>query len=150
MKIQLDRQIACEQKNIPSATQMKKWIKAVLKKTTAQASAELTVRTVESTESAELNQEYRHKKGATNVLSFPDVPMPGMESDYLGDLVICSELVEQEALEQNIKVEDHWAHLVIHGTLHLLGYDHIKEKEAARMEALETEILKEFGISSPY
>ena len=112
--------------------------------------AEMTIRIVDEAESAELNQTYRQKQGATNVLSFPfeapaDVPM-----DLLGDLVICATVVEQQARQQHKTNEAHWAHMVVHGTLHLLGYDHIEEQQAEAMEALEISILKDMGLSNPY
>ena len=151
MKLKLNRQIDCKASHLPTSTQVKQWVLATLKKVNfSEASTELTLRAVEPAESAELNEQYRAKKGPTNVLSFPDVPIPGIEAHYLGDLAICAELVIEEAKAQKITPEDHWAHLVIHGTLHLLGHDHIEEKDAELMEALEIEILGEFGIKNPY
>ncbi len=113
-------------------------------------SCELSIRLVDSEESAELNSSYRGKSGPTNVLSFPfESPVP-MEPRLLGDLVICVPVVEREALEQNKKLNDHWAHLVVHGCLHLLGYDHIDDEEAEEMEALEISILDTLDIDNPY
>lgn len=151
--IKLNRQLACRTKNIPSSVQTKIWIATVLSKASkskSTTSAEITLRIVNSTESAKLNEAYRHKKGPTNVLSFPDTPIPGIKSNYLGDLVICAKLVEEEALHLKIKPKDHWAHLIIHGTLHLLGYDHLNDKDAKKMEGLEVIILKGFKIKNPY
>ncbi len=149
--IELSRQVACKNEFVPTAAQMKKWVAATLiKHSFNKPLAEITIRATHTTESAKLNQEYRGKTGPTNVLSFPDSPIPGFESNYLGDLVICVELVKQEALAQEIELKDHWAHLVIHGSLHLLGYDHIEDSEAETMEKLEVAILEAFGIKSPY
>lgn len=111
---------------------------------------EMTVRIVDEDESAELNQTYRHKSGPTNVLSFPFENPPGVELPLLGDLVICAPVVEREAGEQNKTIQAHWAHMVVHGTLHLQGYDHIQADEATQMEQIETDILAELGYSNPY
>lgn len=99
---------------------------------------------------SELNQTYRQKQGPTNVLSFPDEPIPGEAPDSLGDIAICADVVQQEAHAQNIPETAHWAHLVIHGYLHLLGYDHMHDKEAGEMEALEVKILNKLGFANPY
>lgn len=120
---------------------------------------EVTVRLVDAEESARLNERYRHKPGPTNVLSFPfdapsDVPLDALRLAAggmpLGDLVICVPVVAREADEQGKAPMVHWAHMVVHGTLHLLGFDHISEKDAARMEALEIEILDALGYPNPY
>jgi probable rRNA maturation factor len=112
---------------------------------------ELSSRLVDEAESADLNQRYRGKTGPTNVLSFPFEPPPGTRGrKYLGDLAICAPVVAREAVEQGKDLEAHWAHLVVHGVLHLLGYDHLEEPEAQVMEALETRILGELGFPPPY
>jgi len=112
--------------------------------------AEISVRIVSATESAELNLHYRGKEGPTNVLSFPaDIP-DFVESRLLGDIVICAAIVDSEATEQHKTLEAHWAHMLVHGTLHLLGHDHIEEAEAETMEALETRILGELNFPPPY
>ena len=112
--------------------------------------AEVSVRIVSAAESAELNLHYRGKEGPTNVLSFPaDIP-DYVESTLLGDMVICAAIVRKEAIEQHKTLEAHWAHMLVHGTLHLLGHDHIKEDEAEAMEALETTILCELNFPPPY
>lgn len=148
MSIVLDVQIACEALNLPSEEQLQLWV------TTALASlkndSELTIRIVESIESQELNHQYRQKSKPTNVLSFPFEVPDGIDINLLGDLVICSDVVNQEAIEQNKKNHDHWAHLVIHGCLHLLGYDHIEDNEAIEMESLEIKLLSTLGIDNPY
>ena len=106
---------------------------------------------MDEAESADFNQRYRDKMGPTNVLSFPfEPPLGGQGRRYLGDLVICAPLVAREAAEQGKSPEAHWAHLVVHGVLHLLGYDHLDEAEAQAMEALETAILGDLGYPPPY
>ena len=137
-------QVADDSDNIPSAALLKKWCVAALAQQKIKT-AEICIRVASKKESASLNKTYRNKKGATNVLSFPaDI------SPLLGDLVICAALVNEEAREQHKTAKAHWAHLVIHGTLHLLGYDHIKNKEATEMEALEVKILHKLGFDNPY
>ena len=133
---------------VPEEEDIRRWIGAAL--ADHQEDAEITVRLVERDEMAELNQKYRGKPGATNVLSFPaDLP-PELALPLLGDIVICAPLVTQEAAEQNKPGNAHWAHLTIHGTLHLLGYDHIDEREAVVMEARETAILATLDYPCPY
>lgn len=136
-------QLATKGSHIPSAALLKKWCEATLTQQKIKT-AEVCIRVVSTTESAALNKTYRGKKGATNVLSFP------MEKPLLGDLVICAPLVKQQALEQGKATKAHWAHLVVHGTLHLLGKDHIKNKDALKMEALEIKILRQLGFDNPY
>ncbi len=111
---------------------------------------ELTIRLVNNEESQQLNLQYREKDKPTNVLSFPFEVPEGIELNLLGDLVICAQVVAQEADAQNKALFDHWAHMVIHGCLHLMGYDHINDKDALEMEALEVEILAKLAINDPY
>lgn len=144
--IQLDIQIACEATNIPSKAKLIKWTKSALQDV---AKAEITIRIVDEQESAHLNQVYRNKKGPTNVLSFP-FNNPVFSDCLLGDIVICAPIVEKEAKAQNKKAEAHWAHLIIHGILHLQGYDHIIDEDAVKMESLETSILDQLGFPDPY
>lgn len=110
---------------------------------------QLCIRIVDEEESAALNYQYRHKTGATNILSFP-VPAQLLAANVLGDLAICAALVEREAAAQHKKLDAHWAHLTIHGVLHLNGFDHEEAKDAARMEELEIKILAELGYNDPY
>ncbi len=132
----------------PEQEQFERWVDAALKH--LDEDCELSIRVVDSEESAELNSSYRGKSGPTNVLSFPfDSPVP-MEPRLLGDLIICVPVVEREAIEQNKMLNNHWAHLVVHGCLHLLGYDHIEDDEAEQMEALEISILQTLDIDNPY
>ena len=115
-----------------------------------QKESEVTIRVVDTAESHSLNLTYRGKDKPTNVLSFPFEVPPGMEMSLLGDLVICRQVVEKEAQEQGKPLEAHWAHMVVHGSLHLLGYDHIEDDEAEEMEAIETEIMLALGYEDPY
>lgn len=148
MTVTVDLQIAYEGQ-VPELTLFQKWAEAALQEDVTE-DCELSIRLVEIEESAELNKTYRAKSGPTNVLSFPfDSPIP-MEPKLLGDLVICVPVVEKEAVEQAKQLEHHWAHLVVHGCLHLLGYDHIENDQAEEMEAFEVEILQTLAIDNPY
>ncbi|WP_154223716.1 rRNA maturation RNase YbeY [Marinicella rhabdoformis] len=111
---------------------------------------EICIKIVSAEESQFLNNTYRQKDKPTNVLSFPSEIPDFVGSPLLGDLAICADVVLQEAQEQNKSVKDHWAHLSIHGCLHLLGYDHIEDEEAETMERLEADLLAELSISDPY
>jgi len=133
----------------PDDADFRRWCELALRQRTADS--EMTIRLVDEPEGRELNSTYRHKDYATNVLSFPaDVPDDLLDIPLLGDLVICVPVVEREAAEQGKPLEAHWAHLVIHGCLHLLGYDHIEDDEAEEMEALERTLLAELGHPDPY
>lgn len=112
--------------------------------------AELSVRIVDEQEGRRLNHEYRGRDRPTNVLSFPADEMPGIAPQPLGDLVLCAPLVIREAREQHKATAAHWAHLCVHGALHLLGYDHEQDDEAREMEGLEVEILARMGYQDPY
>ncbi len=132
--------------SIPGLERFMAWARAA----SPEEDLELSIRVVDEGECAELNRMYRQKEGPTNVLSFScDVPA-GVPCRLLGDLVICAPVVEREALEQNKSLEAHWAHLVIHGVLHLLGFDHMEEAAAEEMEALEIKILQDLGYTNPY
>jgi len=149
----IDVQIACEGDH-PTESQFQTWVDTALQKVDKEvvgtADIELSLRLVDEAECAELNLNYRGKTGTTNVLSFPfDSPIP-IKPRLLGDLVICTPVVEQEAKQQSKKVDEHWTHLVVHGCLHLLGYDHIEDDEAEIMEALEVTILQSLNIENPY
>jgi probable rRNA maturation factor len=146
--LELDLQIAT-QASAPSEVQFRQWCALALRQRTADS--ELTIRLVDEAEGRELNNTWRHKDYATNVLSFPaDVPDEFLDIPLLGDLVICVPVVAREAAEQSKTLDAHWAHLVIHGCLHLLGYDHIDDEEAEEMEALERTLLEELGFPDPY
>tara|TARA_R100001591_G_scaffold27905_2_gene38599 strand:+ start:98892 stop:99356 length:465 start_codon:yes stop_codon:yes gene_type:complete len=134
--------------DVPSEQQFQRWASAALAE--VNEDCELSIRLVDEAESAELNNDYRGKNYPTNVLSFPfESPVP-LEPMLLGDLVLCVNVVEKEAAEQNKVLQDHWAHLVVHGCLHLLGYDHIEDDEAELMESLEIRILDKLEIKNPY
>ena len=145
----IDLQIACEVTELPSLELFQRWADTALNAITDE-DFELTIRLVTIEESRELNSQYRQKDKPTNVLSFPFEVPEGIELNLLGDLVVCVPVIEQEAKEQNKKLFDHWAHMIIHGCLHLLGYDHINDADADEMEALEIKILAELSIDNPY
>jgi probable rRNA maturation factor len=133
----------------PSDDDLRRWCELALRQRTADS--ELTIRLVDETEGRELNRTWRHKDYATNVLSFPaDVPDELLDIPLLGDIVICVPVVGREAAEQAKALQAHWAHLVIHGCLHLLGYDHLEDEEAEEMEGLERALIAELGYPDPY
>lgn len=150
----IDLQLASEnQDGLPSQAQFEKWVNQALTlqaQTADYPETEITIRIVDEAESHELNLTYRGKDKPTNVLSFPFEVPEGIELPLLGDLIICRQVVEREALEQQKPLDAHWAHLAIHGTLHLLGYDHLTDEEAEEMESLETEIMQSLGFEDPY
>ncbi|WP_154180862.1 rRNA maturation RNase YbeY [Vibrio furnissii] len=149
MSIELDLQLAAASEDgLPTHEQFATWLQTAI--VPFQPQAEVTIRIVDEPESHQLNLEYRGKDKSTNVLSFPFEAPPGIEMDLLGDLVICRQVVEREAVEQNKPLLAHWAHMVVHGSLHLLGYDHIEDDEAEEMESLETEIMQTMGFEDPY
>ena len=148
-KMIIDLQIACEQETgLPTAEQIEQWATAAVQPQSDEV--EMTVRIVDEAESHELNLNYRGKDRPTNVLSFPFECPDEVELPLLGDLVICRQVVEREAQEQEKPVMAHWAHMVVHGSLHLLGYDHIEDDEAEEMESLETQIMTGLGFADPY
>ena len=137
-------------KGIPAPASFRRWVEAALKGARRRKATEMAIRIVDAEEGQALNLQYRGRDYATNVLSFEaDLP-PGVNLPIIGDLVICAPVVAREAADQGKKANDHWAHLTIHGTLHLLGYDHIVDAEAEAMEALETRVLAGLGITDPY
>jgi len=144
--IHIELQNASSSTQLPTEDELSCWAKAA----TARTEAEIVVRVVDEAESAELNGQYRGKSGPTNVLSFPFEAPPGMDTDILGDLVVCAPVVEREAQEQNKPLTAHWAHMLVHGVLHLQGYDHIEDSEADIMEAEEIGILSGLGFPNPY
>jgi len=146
----LSVQRASDAPDLPSDEEFMCWAQAAL--TSRRAQAELCIRLVDELEGVELNRRYRGKDGPTNVLSFPFEPLPGLPAELplLGDLVICAPLVPREAAGLGKPVASHWAHLVVHGVLHLIGYDHQAEAEAAEMAELESVILHELGFDNPY
>jgi probable rRNA maturation factor len=135
---------------LPSSASFRRWVEAALRGAKRRKPAELAIRIVDSDEGRALNRDYRGKDYATNVLSFPVELPPGATLPLIGDLAICAPVVMREAAEQGKPPRDHWAHLTIHGVLHLLGYDHIDDRDAEAMEALEVRILAGLGIADPY
>jgi len=146
--IEVELQIASQAKTLPHPSQFREWINVTL--SNRLKTAEMTIRIVDEEESAELNQQYRRKKGPTNVLSFPYQQIPGVITRLLGDIIICAPVVEAEATAQNKDLLAHWAHMVVHGTLHLLGFNHEFNEDAEEMEGMETEILVRLGFPPPY
>ncbi|MFW2373451.1 MAG: rRNA maturation RNase YbeY [Gammaproteobacteria bacterium] len=147
MTVELDVDYQIPQQGLPDVKMLQQWAEVALP---GQADAQLGIRIVDETESQMLNRDYRGKDRPTNVLSFPMELPEQLELPMLGDLVICAPVVAREADEQNKSLQAHWAHMVIHGVLHLQGYDHIVDDEAEQMEALEIRLLQQLGFSNPY
>jgi probable rRNA maturation factor len=147
-KLKITLQNRAKPAQIPPKAQFHQWAQAAL--VNSPIAAEVTIRIVNIGESAALNEKFRHKTGPTNVLSFNYPAIPGEESAALGDLVICAELVKTEAEAEHKPLLAHWAHLTVHGLLHLQGYDHIEPQAAQEMEQLETTILQGLGFADPY
>ncbi|PHS73733.1 MAG: rRNA maturation RNase YbeY [Cycloclasticus sp.] len=148
----VDIQIASDLPSLPTSEDISSWVSLA---TQQRKDAEVLIRLVDDSESAELNQAYRQKQGSTNVLSFPferpeGLPADALTEDVLGDLVICAPVVEKEAKLQGKDVQSHWAHMIIHGCLHLQGYDHIDAPDRETMEALEIQLLSSININNPY
>lgn len=146
-RVTLDLQSATSATTLPSEADLRGWIQQGW---LGDADTEVTLRIVDAPEGRELNRDYRGKDYATNVLSFPFEAPPGVELGLLGDLVVCAGVVEHEASEQGKTAQAHWAHLVIHGMLHLQGYDHQDTDDAETMEQLEIRLLAGLGIPDPY
>ncbi|MCK6375527.1 MAG: rRNA maturation RNase YbeY [Zoogloea sp.] len=148
-RLDLSVQYACNREGVPSRIDFRRWLRAA-----EPGAARITVRIVDEDEGRELNRDYRGKDYATNVLTFAydegeDMPLPeGLP--LMGDLVLCRQVVEREAAEQGKALEAHYAHLSVHGMLHLQGFDHIEDAEAEEMEAREREILAGLGYPDPY
>ncbi|HEY4126618.1 MAG TPA: rRNA maturation RNase YbeY [Gammaproteobacteria bacterium] len=147
-RIEVEVEDASGAGGVPSEADFQRWATAAF--TGRKSEAELSIRVVGEVEGAELNSRYRGKAYATNVLSFPAELPPGVPLPTVGDLVICASVVAREAAAQGKSVESHWAHLTVHGCLHLIGYDHEDDNEAAEMEPLETAILAGLGYPDPY
>ena len=155
----LDLQLASDCTDTPKQQDIQLWLDTLLSYQQLDKK-EITVRIVDEEEIQQLNQQYRGKDKPTNVLSFPfeipELTLPdGIQidesmSNFLGDIVICAQVVTQESMQQNKLLSHHWAHMLIHGTLHLLGYDHIDDQEAQEMEGIEIAILKKLAIDDPY
>ena len=153
INIQVDIQIAVEDESIPKSGDIILWINRAFQLSGCNGEAEVSVRIVDEVEMQKLNVKYRDQDKPTNILSFPADLIDGLPHDvqlFLGDIVICAEIVRREAEEQNKTASDHWAHMLVHGMLHLLGFDHINESDAAVMENLEIQIMTNHGIANPY
>jgi probable rRNA maturation factor len=148
MSVTVDVQYGAKTEGLPERAQIRTWVRAALRG--RRAAAELTVRIVDEAEGTALNTRYRGRGGPTNVLSFPFEGIPGVDLPLLGDIVICAPVVRREAAEQGKPEPAHWAHVVVHGALHLLGHDHIDAEEARAMEAMERQILAGLGYPDPY
>jgi len=149
MSYRIDVEVNSSSTQIPSVEKIEAWITAALQSDELNE-AEVSVYIVDDAESQELNAQYRGKDKPTNVLSFPaDIP-DEVGVPLLGDLVVCAPVVEREAQEQGKTLDAHWAHMLVHGTLHLLGYDHIADDEAEVMEALETHLITHLNFPAPY
>ena len=148
MTIILDIQSASTSEDAPDEQSIKRWVGAVIDSN--QGDTELSVRIVDEPEGKLLNETYRGTSGATNVLSFPFENQTPEPLPLIGDIVVCAPIVQREAKQQNKDLNAHWAHMIIHGVLHLLGYDHQNDSEAAVMEGLETEIMQKLGFPPPY
>jgi probable rRNA maturation factor len=144
--MRVNLQLVSKATDIPSAEDFERWAKSALQQT----QGELTVRIVDRPESQILNRNDRGKDKPTNVLSFPFEAPEHLPSHYLGDLVICAPIVIAEAREQGKSMISHWAHMVIHGILHLQGYDHQTDVQAGEMEQLEQQIMGNLGYPAPY
>ena len=149
-------QFAARRPWVPTATALRRWARSARAaatrpgRRTLPTGADLCIRIVGSAASRRLNRDYRGKDQPTNVLSFPAGAIESALGDVLGDLVICAPVVAAEARAQGKAAAAHWAHMVVHGTLHLLGYDHERTQDARTMEALEVEILRGLGFHDPY
>ena len=151
MKAEVELQIATvDQEGIPTEETLAKWAQTALEIGGRKTDAELTVRIVQSDEIQALNGIYRHKDSPTNILSFPFECPPEVDLPLIGDLVVCLAVLKKEALEQGKSVEEHFAHLIVHGCLHLIGYDHIDAEDALVMEPLEVKAVMALGYDNPY
>jgi probable rRNA maturation factor len=149
MTFQIDIESNSQSQQLPAMADIELWISAALYAQKL-SEAEVSVYLVDETEGQALNLQYRGKDKPTNVLSFPaDLPEE-VDIPLLGDLVVCAPVVEREAAEQGKTLAAHWAHMLVHGSLHLLGFDHIEDEAAEQMEALETAILVQLGFPAPY
>ena len=162
--IELDVQNPYEYTSIPDQSELLHWVEAAIQGQHSDSHLCIVIRFVNEEEGKTLNRAYRHKKYPTNVLSFPfeepefisdisavnEAISQHLQQQHLGDIVLCEPVVKAEALEQNKTLRQHWAHLIVHGALHLQGYDHLNDKEADMMESLEVKILQSLGFDNPY
>lgn len=154
-KLTLEVQLACDDAGIPSEQEIQAWAELALScgQLPTGRAVEAAVRIVDAAEIRRLNRQFRQQDKATNVLSFPAGDMEGLPEQaplMLGDLVVCASVVADEAAAQGKQLADHWGHMLVHGFLHLLGFDHETDQEAAQMEALEVSLLHVKGVTDPY
>jgi len=135
--------------NVPKTELIRAWAATAYGKV-ANTDAEVTVRVVDEEDGRQLNMQYRNQPAATNVLSFPFEDPPGMKTKILGDIVLCAPVISREALDQGKPLAAHWAHMIVHGVLHLCGYRHDVENDADLMEQLEAQIIEQIGFTNPY
>ena len=153
MTAQVDVQLAADDESIPTADDIAIWVNRAIDAAGSSSNLEVSVRVVDADEMQQLNSEFRNQDKPTNVLSFPAGDLAGLPDEAerpLGDIVVCAAVVAAEAQQQGKTQSDHWAHMIVHGTLHLLGFDHESDSDAAEMESLEIRIMTDHGIASPY
>ena len=153
MTAQVDVQFAADDESIPTADDIAVWVNRAIDAVGRSGKGEVSVRVVGADEMQQLNSEFREQDKPTNVLSFPAGDLAGLPDEAeqpLGDIVVCAAVVAAEAEQQGKLLEDHWGHMVVHGTLHLLGFDHENDSDAAEMESLEIRILGNYGVANPY
>jgi len=148
--VHLSRAPGLSATGVPRGDSFRAWVQAALAAAKRRRASELSIHVVDLDEGREFNRHYRERDYATNVLSFPAELPPGVRLPLLGDLILCAPVVAREASEQGKRLRDHYAHMTVHGVLHLLGYDHIVDAEAERMEALERKALARLGVADPY
>jgi len=149
----VDVQIASNAAGIPASKSIRDWVRKAIDETDPGRDVDVSVRVVDEDEMRSLNREYRDQNKPTNVIAFPVGDggfVPPGERPLLGDIVVCAGVVAREANEQGKRLDDHWGHMLVHGTLHLLGHDHITDQQAEAMEALERRVLATLGIADPY
>ena len=149
----VDVQIASDAAGIPASKSIRDWVRTAINETDPGRDVDVSVRVVDEDEMRTLNRQYRDQNKSTNVLAFPVGKggfVPPGERPLLGDIVVCAGVVAREANEQGKRLDDHWGHMLVHGTLHLLGHDHITDQQAEAMEALERRVLATLGIADPY
>jgi probable rRNA maturation factor len=153
MTVHVDVGFASDSATLPPVDEIARWVRRALTAAGRDSDLEVSVRVVDEAEMQELNRSFRGQDKPTNVLSFPAGDIKGLPPDAstpLGDIVVCAAVVGSEARQQGKSLGDHWAHMLIHGTLHLLGFDHVEDVDADIMEGMEIRVLKDFGIANPY
>src|SRR5688572_8425759 len=149
MRVTLDLQIDSACKDLPERKEITRWARAVLKENGA-PDTHLCIRIVDEAESQQLNETYRKKTGPTNVLAFPSEIPAGLQSSALGDIIICAPVVAREAAAQHKPLQAHWAHMIVHGIMHLRGYTHDTDATAHVMENMEIKVMQSLGFENPY